>query len=165
MGRLILKPYQPRQRFIPKNVRHEDSLQLQACNYIRYIAPRTIFRSDFASGMLMSPNQARKHRSLQSSRAFPDLFIFEPREVTYKDGTTKLYYGMAIELKREGTTIVVSQGARKGHITSDLHIQEQYLMLKDLAKKGYYTNFAVGIDEFIKIANWYFGIPDNASLF
>lgn len=162
----VLRPYEPKKRYIPKNIKHEESLQREACGYLRMLPGNIVFRSDFASGMHLTPSQAIRHSRLQSGRAWPDLFIYEPREVTQKDGTTKFYYGMAIELKREGTTIIVSRGSRKGHITSDPHIQEQFLMLKELAKKGYYTNFAVGFDEFRKIVDWYFGQQTvNGTLF
>lgn len=107
-----------------------------------------MFRSDYASGLMLTPNQAQKHRRLQSGRAFPDLFIYEPR---------MKYHGLALELKREGTTIILKTGPRKGKLTSDPHIQEQYAVLKDLASKGYYADFAIGYDSAINIIDWYFG--------
>jgi len=134
------------------------------CSYLRLQYPRVIFRSDYASGLHLTPNQARTHKALQSGRAWPDLFIYEPRTVKTKDGE-RFYCGMALEIKKEGTVIIVTQGERKGRITSDPHIQEQFMMLKALSGKGYYTNFAVGFDEAQKIIDWYMGRPDNASLF
>jgi hypothetical protein len=122
----ILEPTEVKQRYIPKNVKHEQALQLQVCDYIRQVKPNTVFRSDYASGLHLSLYQAKLHKRMQSGRAWPDLMIFEPKEVTLKDGSTQKFCGMAIELKREKTTIIVKIGQRKGHLTSDPHIQEQY---------------------------------------
>jgi hypothetical protein len=163
----ILNPTEVKQKYIPKNVKHEQRLQLDVCNYIRTVKPNAIFRSDFASGMRLSIHQATLHKKMQSSRAWPDLMIFEPRECTLKDGSKEKFCGMAIELKREGTTIIVKKGPRAGKISSDPHIQEQYWMLKDLAKRGWYVNFAAGFDEFEQMFRWYFGLPktDQISFF
>lgn len=122
--------------------------------------------SDFGAGAWLTKSQAGIQKAMQSSRGFPDLFIYEPRTVKHEDGTEKFYAGLAIELKKEGTTIIVTRGARKGHLTSDPHIQEQFLMLKELKKKGYYANFGVGFDEARKIIDWYMGRQvANAELF
>ena len=163
----ILKPTEVKPRYIPKNVKHEQSLQLQVCQYIRLVKPQAVFRSDYASGLRLSMHQASLHKRMQSGRAWPDLMIFEPREVTMKDGTKEQFNGMAIELKKEGTTIIVKKGPRAGHLVSDPHIQEQYWVLKDLAKRGWYTNFASGFDEFEYLFCWYFGLPkpDQTKLF
>ena len=120
--------------------------------------PHVIFRSDYASGLHLTINQARIHASLQSGRAWPDLFIYEP---------SRGYYGLAIELKKEGTSVIMKIGERKGKLSTDPHIQEQALMLKTLLKKGYYANFAVGFDDAVKIIDWYFQkkSPQNGELF
>lgn len=107
-----------------------------------------IFRSDYASGLHLTPYQANTHRSLQSSRAFPDLFIYEP---------SRGFHGMALELKKDGTTIILKTGPRKGLVSTDQHIQEQAKMINDLRHKGYYADFAVGFDEAVAKINWYFG--------
>ena len=163
----ILQPTEIKPRYIPKNVKHEQALQLQVCQFIRLTKPNAIFRSDYASGLHLTPYQAKLHKRLQSGRAWPDLMIFEPRTCTLKDGSKQKFCGMAIELKVEGTTIILKTGPRKGHLTSDPHIQEQFWLLKDLAKKGWYTNFACGFDEFEYIFSWYFGMPkpDQTTIF
>lgn len=149
-------------RYIPKVTKHEESLQKQVCSYLRLQYPNVIFRSDFASGMKLSQYQAVQHKRLQSSRSWPDLFIYEPMQ--HGD---KLYCGLAIELKKEGTSVILKIGERKGKLSTDPHIQEQALMLKALNKKGYYANFAVGYDEAIKIIDWYMKKPrhDAETLF
>lgn len=92
---------------------------------------------------------AQLHKSLQSSRSWPDLFIYEPR---------RGYYGLAIELKTEGTIIILKRGDKKGHLTKDSHIREQFFMLKALREKGYYANFGIGFEGTIKLIQWYFGV-------
>ena len=160
MGRrTILAPYKPKPRYIPKNQKHEESLQRQVCSYLRLQYPHVIFRSDYASGLRLTENQARIHRSLQSGRAWPDLFIYLPRKV---DG--RQYAGMALELKKEGTTIKVSRGPQKGQITANPHVREQYYMLQALEKVGYFADFAIGFDDAINKIDYYMGKPENAAL-
>jgi hypothetical protein len=154
----LLQPTETPTRYVPRHIKHEESIQRQVCSYLRMQYPQVLFRSDYASGLHLTINQARTHRALQSGRAWPDLFIYHPTTVQGKDGPRK-FYGCALELKRDGTTIIVSRGARKGHLTSDPHIQEQFLMLKELARLGYYANFAVGFDEAQQIIDWYMGKP------
>lgn len=162
---LTLKNPAVKQRYIPKHAKPEEMLQRMVCSYLRMQYPKVIFRSDYASGLHLTEHQAKIHKALQSNRGWPDLFIYEPRTVKMKNGEERYYCGMALELKKEGTTIIVKQGERKGHITSNPHIQRQFLVLKELARKGYYTNFAVGFDEAQRIIDWYFGRPTNASIF
>lgn len=157
MARSVLRPYQPKPRYVPKVQKHEESIQRQVCSYLRLQYPSLIFRSDYASGLHLTEGQARIHKSLQSGRSWPDLFIYEPRTVN-----GKRYSGLALELKRDGTTIILKVGPRKGKLSSERHIQEQAAMLKALNNKGYYANFAVGYDEAINIIDRYMGKPENA---
>ncbi len=162
MGSIFQNPT-VKKRYIPKNVKHEESLQLQVCQYLRLQYPRVIFRSDFASGLQLTMAQAIKNKRLQSSRSFPDLFIYKPMKV---DG--RQFAGLALELKKEGTSVILKIGPRKGQLTTDPHIQEQALMLKQLRAEGYYAEFAVGIDQSMSIIDYYFGraiAPDNLELF
>lgn len=131
--------------------------------YLRLQYPFVMFRSDFASGLKLTIPQATRHKSLQSSRAWPDLFIYFP--VQHND---KFYSGLAIEIKKDNTTIILKTGPRKGHISGDRHIQEQALMLRELNKAGYYANFGVGFEGCKKIIDWYLGRtpePENAEIF
>lgn len=101
---------------------------------------------------------------MQSNRGWPDMMIFKKKTIT-RNGITKTYCGLAIELKTEGTTIMLTRGPRKGRLTSDPHIREQYRTLKDLEAEGWYVNFACGYDEFERIIFWYFNIPRTTSIF
>jgi hypothetical protein len=159
MARSVLRPYQPKPRYVPKVQKHEESIQRQVCSYLRLQYPSVIFRSDYASGLRLTEGQARIHKSLQSGRSWPDLFVYEPRQI--KD---KHYCGLALELKRDGASVILKVGPRKGKLSTDKHIQEQAAMLKMLSSKGYYANFAVGFDEAVNIIDWYMGRPENASL-
>jgi hypothetical protein len=149
-------------RYIPKNNKPEEAVQKQVCSYLRKHHPTIIFRSDYASGLKLTKNQAAKHKSLQSSRGFPDLFVYYP----VQHGERK-YCGLALELKAEGTSVILKIGERKGKLSTDPHIQEQAVMLKELNRVGYYANFAVGYDEAISIIEWYMKTPrhEAGSLF
>ena len=149
-------------RYIPKVTKHEEGLQKQVCQYLRLQYPNVIFRSDFASGLKLSQYQATQHKRLQSSRSWPDLFIYQPMQ-----HGEKFYCGLALELKKDGTAIILKIGPRKGRLSENPHIQEQALMLKQLNRLGYYANFAVGFDEAIKIIDWYMKKPrvDTQSIF
>lgn len=130
------------------NKKREESLQKQVCSYLRKEYPSVIFRTDFTAGRIpLTPNQARQYASLQSGRAFPDLFIFTP---------SRQFYGLALELKKSGTTIYVKRGPRKGELTADEHVREQALMLKELNRLGYFARFAVGLESAKRFIDWYF---------
>jgi len=74
----------------------EKDLHKLVAKYLKLKYPKVIFRTDFAAGMKMSMFMARKHNALQSSRAYPDLFIAESR---------KGFSGLFIEIKREDTVV------------------------------------------------------------
>lgn len=144
-------------RYIPKITKHEESIQKAVCRYIRLKYPQVIFRSDYASGIKLTRNQAVQHASMQSGRGFPDLFIY------HKSASGK-WYGLALELKRDGETVYLKNGTRKGLLTTDVHIQEQAAMLQGLRRQGFYADFAVGYTAAIDIIDKYFG-NDNGELF
>lgn len=143
---------------MPKNKKTEESIQKQVCSYLRLQYPHVIFRSDYASGMHLSIYQARNHASMQSCKGWPDLFIYHP-------SASGKYAGLALELKKPGTTVYLKNGPRKGRLTGDLHIQEQAATLQALRNAGYYSDFAVGFDEAVKIIDSYMGKPETAELF
>ena len=108
--------------------------------------PDVMFRTDFAAGIKMTMGQASKHRALQSNRAWPDLFIAEP---------SGGFYGLFIELKREGTRVYLKDGKT---LTADKHIREQMEVLQHLRSKGYWASMCVGFDEAKTVINAYFKI-------
>jgi hypothetical protein len=154
----VLRVQRPRKRYIPLVAKHEENLQRQICHYLRVQYPNAIFRSDYASGLHLTMHQAAIHKSLQSSRSFPDLMVLSPR---------RDFYGLFLELKREGTTIIIKKGPKKGQLVASPHIREQLVMLKALRARGYYATFACGFDQAKSIIDWYFGNIErpNAEIF
>ena len=139
----------------------EENLHLKICDYLRKNYPDVLFRTDFSSGMKMSPGQAAKHKKFQKSRAWPDLFIACPREmiaIDTKNGNSiysQNVAGLFLELKAEGTKLY----KKNGEIVANKHYREQAEMLEELQKLGYYAEFAVGYDEAIRIITNYLGKP------
>lgn len=154
----------------------ELELQAQVADYIRLRYPGVIFHSDFGSGIKLTMGQAIKQKRLNGGRrAWPDMFIAETkipepscRELTEeerKEVEEKLggldgiacvkylqnYYGLFIELKKEGTRIF----KKDGRLVADEHIREQFDMLEELRRRGYAAEFACGFDEAKKIIDEY----------
>jgi hypothetical protein len=158
----VLRPYKPPKRYIPKNRKTEESLQRQVCTYIKLQFPQVIFRSDYASGLHLTIAQATTHKSLQSGRSWPDLFIYMPRKVEGKQ-----YAGLALELKKDNTSIKQKIGKNKGQLVANPHIREQYYMLQELNKLGYWADFAIGFDDAVAKIDHYMGKPklENETMF
>lgn len=121
----------------------ESVIRQRVCLYLKTHYPDAIFRSDFASGLKLSIGQATLHKSLQSSRAWPDLVIYEPHHG---------YQGLCVELKRDGVTIF----KKDGYMRADEHLQEQAAMLAALRRRGYRAEFAVGYDAAVALIVEYF---------
>lgn len=132
---------------------NEAEVQEQVADYIRLQYPGILFHSDFGSGTKLSWAQARRQkRQNGGKRAWPDMFIAEPR-VLWADGYGfgQEVAGLFIELKKEGTKIYT----KKGTLVSNEHIREQYDMLEQLHKRGYAAEFACGFDEAKRIIDEY----------
>lgn len=142
----ILKPYQPKKRYIPKHIKHEENLQRQVCSYLRIKYPNVLFKSDYSAGLHLTIYQAKLQKSLMSGRGWPDLMILQP---------SRGYHGLFIELKKDGTRLYLTTGLNKGKLTTDPHIQEQALMLKQLNKLGYFARFGVGFDNCQRLIDGY----------
>jgi hypothetical protein len=122
----------------------EKDLQKIICEYLKKVYPNIIYRVDFAAGMRMSIGQAMQMKRLQCTRAYPDIFIAEPK------GN---YAGLFIELKRDLRCVEKKDGTMK----KDNHILEQMEVLKKLNEKGYkaiftygYTNTIARINQYLK---------------
>lgn len=124
----------------------EHDLYMMLADYLRYRHKEVIWRFDLAADLKLTIGQARKHKRLQQHRGYPDLFIAEPRGK---------YYGLFLEIKREGTKIY----RKNGTLVSDAHICEQFDMLEQLRRRGYAAEFACGFDEAKKIIDEYLGGP------
>lgn len=140
--------------------RPEEIMHLKVCDYLRKNYPDVIFRTDFSSGMRMTPAQAAKHKKFQKSRAWPDLFIAKSTmKIEYNryageqflDG----YAGLFLELKAEGTQLYKKDGT----LRKNKHVEEQAEMLKKINKAGYCAMFAVGYKDAICKIEQYLGKP------
>lgn len=120
----------------------ESSLHQQVVNYIKFQYPKILFRTDFAAGIKMTIGQSVKHKKLQQSRAWPDIFIAKPN---------KDYCGLFIELKRDVSEVF----KKNGELKSDEHVQEQAALIKQLNELGYKAMFACGFDHAKKVIDGY----------
>jgi hypothetical protein len=143
------------------NKMKESNLHYQVAQYLKLAYPRLIFRTDFSAGAKMTMGQAVRHKSLQSGRAYPDIFIARPKK--FKNG--EWYHGLFIELKRDGTKLKrdkngtkILQGDTKVRLVFDWfdkHIEEQADVLYALEQEGYKAVFAVGFEEAKRIIDHY----------
>lgn len=131
----------------------ESQIQRQVCEYLRLQLPEAIFRSDYASGLKLTIVQAAQHKRLQSSRAWPDLVIYERSH----DGKYPL---LALELKAPGVVIYKKDGT----LRADKHLREQAAMLQALRDRGYAADFAIGFGDAVRKIDAYFG-HEQANLF
>lgn len=122
----------------------EAELQVQVADYIRLRYPEALFHSDFGSGIKLTMGQAMKQKRQNGGRrAWPDMFIAMPMP-------DKGYYGLFIELKKEGTRLYKKDGAPASE-----HIKEQAELLERLEGWGYKAVFAVGFEDAKRIIDEY----------
>ena len=115
------------------NTQAESTIHKQVCKYLSMKYPKILFQTDL-SGIKLSIGAAKKLKILRSGRAWPDLFLAEPRNGSH---------GLYIELKADNVTII----KKDGEMVADKHLQEQFKMLCELTKKGYAAHFACGFDQ------------------
>ena len=131
----------------------EAELQANVALCIRMQYPDVLFHSDFGSGIKLKPWQAKAQKIQNGGRrAWPDMFIAEPRPRCIDGGWKYEWNGLFIELKREGTRLK----KKNGEWATD-HIAEQALVLEQLREKGYRAEFAVGYREAIQLIDDYLG--------
>ncbi len=139
-------PKKPSETKMP--VAKEEDVQMQVAEYLRLQYPKVIFRSDFSSGARMSWGLIKKNNAMQGKRGFPDMFIAEPAPA--KDGSGE-YYGLFLELKREGIKVFKKDGVS----FVNEHFKEQFDTLTALNEKGYYAVFAFGFEQAKHIIDGY----------
>lgn len=118
-----------------RRVQREATIHQHATDYLKLQYRNVQFRTDFAAGMKMTMFQAVKHKRLQSSRAWPDIFV------AYPNGE---YHGAFFELKEPNARVWL----KTGELSTDAHIQEQEAVMQHLRDLGYYATFAIGFDDF-----------------
>lgn len=126
------------------NNQREFEIYTQIARFMFAEHPTTIYRFDFASGMRMTPGLAKKHKTINPRRGYPDLFIAEP---------SGKWHGLFIEIKIEGESPLKKDGTLK----ADEHVREQHAMLCELQSKGYKAVFGVGLEQCREIINGYLG--------
>lgn len=136
----------------------ESEISKNVAIYLQTAYPSADYRFDLAADLKLTMGQAVRHKALHPKRAWPDLFIAEP-----KRGRS----GLFIEMKKSGTKLLRDKDAvkfLKGDIKKrfvgdwfDLHIEEQAQRLKVLHQKGYYATFGCGYSEIVEIIDWYLG--------
>jgi hypothetical protein len=130
----------------------ESELQTQVADYIRLRYPKVLFHSDFGSGIKLTMGQAIKQKRQNGGRrAWPDMFIAEPKKIKANGYAARLYNGLFIELKKEGTKI----RKKNGELVANEHIREQAKILEELHERGYAAAFAVGFDDAKTFIDWY----------
>ena len=129
-------------------IKKEETLHLRVCDYLRKNYPDVLFRTDFSSGMKMTPGQAAKHKKFQKGRAWPDLFIAE---------SNNFASGLFLEIKAENVIVFNTNGK----VRKNKHLIEQDKMLKELRKKGYRARFAIGYNQAIFEIQQYLGEPKH----
>ena len=126
----------------------EKILTQQVAEYLKLKFPKVIFHIDFGSGCKLTMGQAMYQKKL-NNRAFPDLFIAEPRWVGVDHNELKC--GLFIELKKDGTTIYKKDGT----IVSNEHLREQEIVLQGLRYKGYEASWGIGFEQTRQIIDDY----------
>jgi hypothetical protein len=125
--------------------RKEEDMQMALAKYIMLKYPDVIFTAE-ASGVRTSYVQAAKMKMMRSNGSHLDMIILEPRG---------LYAGCILELKHQDKTPFLLDGS----ISKSQHVQAQAAMMERLRKKGYYSSFAVGLDQALKLIDRYMNQP------
>lgn len=126
----------------------ETDIYEQIAQYVnlqyRHIRPRPHFD---LSGLWTPSHQARNMYGRLNMRAWPDFFWPVLRTMA---GSTNVYFGLFIEVKRDGTRLKKRDGD-----WASTHIAEQAQVLDDLAEAGYLATFACGFDEAQRVIDSY----------
>lgn len=122
----------------------ESHVHNTICDYLRLKYPNIIFTSE-SSGLKLSIGLAKQIKRQRSSSGLPDLLILKP---------SKGYYGLFLEIK--ATTLQLYN--KNGCIRSTEHLKEQSKILSRLNDLGYLAKFVCGVDEAIKLIDWYLSL-------
>lgn len=141
-GSLFLKRHLMQKQKRPQsNKKQEFHIHFQICEWLRLEHPNVIFRSDLG-GVRLTLGQAVQVKKLQKGRAFPDLFICEPRGQ---------YHGLFVEIKISSDSVFT----KAGKLRENQHITEQFDMLVRLRQRGYGAEFGCGFDSSCNIIRDY----------
>jgi hypothetical protein len=102
------------------------------------------FVNDWASGAFLTHGQNQARMLLASDQGWVDLFIAEPR---------RGFHGMFLELKKEGATVYNKNGSIRKY---GQQVKESEFLARQTSK-GYYADFAVGLEQAKAKISWYLG--------
>ena len=120
----------------------ETEVQIELSRYITREYKNCLFHNDFGSGTKLSYGQAKRQKAMNPIRGHPDMQILEP---------IGRWNGCFIELKKDGTKIY----RRDGRMVADEHIREQADYIMELRRRGYWADFAIGLDQAKRIVDSY----------
>lgn len=128
MSELIYKAAAPKRGRTP-----ESMLREAVATYLAAKHPKLIWFFDLAGEHKLSKAAAARQKLLRNGRyALPDLHILEPRGD---------YHGCFLELKA-----IEARAFKKDGSPADAHVIKQDLCLRALRERGYYAEFAQGLD-------------------
>lgn len=131
-----------------KNARKEENMQVAFSSYIKLQYPDVIFTAE-SSGIRVTMGIAVKMKKQRCAGKLPDFLCLEPRGE---------FHGLILELKHADNSPFKKDGSLKSDIdkkTGLCSIKEQARMLDRLKKKGYCTQFVVGLTEAKDVFDWY----------
>ncbi len=154
----------------PRNEKHEESMQIEACQWLRVNFPDVHYSSDTGSGAFNSQYAKNTHNLQQSAKGLTDMTIYAMR---------RGYGAMCLELKPDGTRLKLVRGSKvvkvykdkKGKILyrdqaprqagdwKDYYIERQATRHRELREAGYCAGFVVGLEHFKRSVCWYFEVP------
>jgi hypothetical protein len=161
-------------------VKHEQSIQVELCDWFKQVLPGEHFISDTGSGAFNSNYEKERHNRQQSHKHEPDIKILASRRgyhallIKLKADCphTPKHFDCMIKMRRDGRTIRVYKD-KKGRIIErdykirkkgdwiSLHVERQAATLEDYNAKGFLARFGLGLEHAKKLIRWYFDLPDD----
>lgn len=126
----------------------EKEIHKLACSHLTTHYPDVIYRTDGA-GLRLHKRTAIEFASMQSSRAYPDLFIAKP--MATKSNKYGWWFGLFIEVKKDGVSVY----KKNGEVVASEHVREQVAMVERLEDLGYYACICIGQDSLINTIDAY----------
>lgn len=160
----------PGAKFVRKT---EESEQQRFITWFKRTFPGVIIYTDFGAGLPLTDNERIRMVAMRSRDGMPDIYIDFPT-MHVIDGKEVYFCGARLEMKKTGTVIYKKDGTlrkdsyrriyRGGYVRTGDHMEEQAATLEEYNRAGFFARFAKGIDHAKELANWYMGVPKQASL-
>ncbi|HLZ17588.1 MAG TPA: hypothetical protein VKQ08_11135 [Cyclobacteriaceae bacterium] len=123
----------------------EDRVHAQVVTWLKLKHPTILFHTDAAGELMLESMRMRQGRLNIKGISFPDLQIMAAH---------RGYFGLLIEMKREGEELYNTAGLFKNE-----HLSRQDCTLKALTERNYLAVFAKGFDAIVKIIDEYLSGP------